>query len=110
MKHLPLMFLLAVAAASGIAQGAGGVVFSGALTGNLIDDFRANQAYIDSNAGDTYLQLNATLKEGPFGFDSQLQIGPSGTTNSPTQVQNVFYHYGYGYANFFNNRLYVAVG
>jgi hypothetical protein len=110
MRHLPLIFLLAVTSASGFAQGTGGIQFSGALAANLIDDFNANQAYIDSNAGNTYLQLNATLREGPFGFDSQVQIGPSGNAGSPTQTQNVFYHYGYGYANFFGNSLYIAIG
>ena len=107
MKYLPLALFLAAASTWVSGQESGGIQFSGTLSANLTDDLQSGNATFDNNAGDTYIQLNATLKEGAFGMDSQLQFGPSGSVNP---VSNFFYHYGYGYANFLNNRLYLAVG
>ena len=88
----------------------GGIQFSGILSANFIDDFNSNTAYFDNNGGYTYIQLDGSLKEGAFGLDSQLQFGPSGTVAGVTQVNTLFFHYGYGYANFFDGGLYLAVG
>lgn len=111
MKELVLIAVLALIAAGLFAQassdaalaegGAGGVQFSGVLSANLINDFNSSQAYFDSAAGLTYLQLNATLKEGPFGFDSQISYGPGGVFQMK---------YAYGHADFWNSRIYTAIG
>ncbi|MGA2762174.1 MAG: hypothetical protein ABSG17_02305 [Spirochaetia bacterium] len=91
----------------GFAQvSGGGIQFSGVLSANLIDDFNSNTAYSDNNNGYTYFQLNGSFKDGPFGLESQFQFGPSPGAG----VQNLYIHYGYGYANLFGGVLYLAVG
>ena len=111
MKELVLCAVLVFIATVAFAQassdaaltagGAGGVQFSGVLSANLINDFNSSQAYFDSLAGLTYLQLNASLKEGPFGFDSQIMYGPGGVFQMK---------YGYGYADFWNGRIHASIG
>jgi|GEM_PF-6786620 len=48
-----------------------------------------------------HLQLNATLKEGPFGFDSQIIYGPGGVFQMK---------YAYGHADFWNGRVHASIG
>ena len=85
----------------------GGIQWSGVLSGNLIDDFGANNAYTDTNAGYTYFQLTGSFKDGPFGAESQIQFGPSPAGSG---VSNMLFHYGYGYVNFGGSLVYLAVG
>jgi hypothetical protein len=87
---------------------AGGIQFSGVLSANVIDDFNSNTAYADDNNGYSYLQLNGSFKDGPFGLESQLQFGPA--PSDVTGVSNFYFHYGYGYANFGGGVAYLAVG
>jgi hypothetical protein len=81
--------------------GAGGVQFSGVLSANFIDDFNSSTAYFDNGGGLSYLLMNAALKDGPFGFDSQILYGPGAAFQ---------FKYGYGHANFWNERIYIAIG
>ena len=70
MRRAALVLLLVLAAALGFAQiPGGGVQLGGVLSANLIDDFLTNTAYSDSNNGFTYLQLNESFKDGPFGLE-----------------------------------------
>jgi len=107
MKRTVILLLLAQLPIVAFAQlGQAGIQFSGVLSANVIDDFQSNTAYSDNNNGYTYLQLNGSFKDGPFGMDSQLQFGPSpGST-----VSNLYVHYGYGHATLLGGVLYVAVG
>ena len=72
----------------------------------MIDDFLSNTAYSDNNNGYTYLQLDGSFRDGPFGLESQLQFGPS----PGASVSNLYIHYGYGYATLLGGVVYVAVG
>lgn len=81
MKKLVLVSLFLPIAAAVFAQasadtGTGGVQFSGVLSMNFIDDFYSRTASTDTVNGLSYLQLNPSLKDGPFGFDSEIAIGP----------------------------------
>jgi hypothetical protein len=106
MKKRVLVSLFLPIAAAVFAQassdmGTGGVQFSGTLSMNLIDNFYNSTANTDSVDGLSYLQLNPTLKEGPYGFDSELAVGPGSTVNL---------RYAYGYADFLNGRIHTSIG
>jgi hypothetical protein len=107
MKHLYLVCLIAASTAGGFGQaasgdlGGGGVQFSGLLSANLINDFGSSTAYFDNGGGLSYLQLDASLKDGPYGFDSEILFGPGAVYQ---------FKYMYGYANFANGRVYLAAG
>ena len=106
MKKLTLLAVLMPIALAAYAQassggGSGGVQFSGTLSMNLINDFNAGTASIDSVSGLSYLQLNPSFKEGPYGFDSELAVGPG---------SSVDLRYAYGYADFLNSRVHVSIG
>ena len=105
MKYLFIACMVAASAVGGFGQsayqGQGGVQFSGVLSANLINDFNSNTASIDTVSGLSYLQLNTTLKDGPYGFDSQILTGPGNSTSVK---------YMYGYAGFANSAFYVALG
>ncbi len=106
MKKLVLVFLSLPIAASVFAQaasdtGTGGVQFSGTLSMNFIDNFLNNTANPDSVNGLSYLQLNPSLKEGPYGFDSEFAVGPGGSEDL---------RYAYGYADFLNGRIHTSIG
>ncbi|MGA2481070.1 MAG: hypothetical protein ABSG63_20190, partial [Spirochaetia bacterium] len=84
-----------------------GIQFSGTFSANLIDDIQAGTAYADNNSGNTFLQLNAALREGTYGFEAQMQFGPAPATGG---VNNFYFKYGYGYGYFLKSALYAAVG
>lgn len=107
MRRLGFTFFLACCSVLCYAQE--GIQFGGVLSANLIDDFNSNTAYADNNAGYTYFQLNGSFKDGPFGLESQLQFGPV-PVNNPTGISNLYFHYGYGYANLPGGGIYLAVG
>lgn len=109
MKRTVILLILVQLPIAVFAQlGQAGIQFSGVLSANVIDDFQSNTAYSDNNNGYTYLQLNGSFKDGPFGMESQLQFGPSpGTTST---VSNLYVHYGYGHATLLGGALYLAVG
>src|SRR5271157_4423329 len=96
---LPIAAVVFAQASSGM--GTGGVQFSGTLSMNLINNFSNNTASIDDVNGLSYLQLNPSLKDGPFGFDSELAVGPG---------SSVDLRYAYGYADFLNGRIHTSVG
>ena len=103
MKKILVLSLFLPIAAAVYAQdlGGGGLQFSGVLSMNFIDDFVSSTASTDTVNGLSYLQLNPSLKEGSFGFDSEIAIGPGSSWN---------FKYGYGYADFLNNRIHVSIG
>ncbi len=108
MKRAALVLFLVCAPLVSFAQIPGsGIQFGGVLSANVIDDFGTNTAYSDNNNGYTYLQLNGSFKDGPFGMESQVQFGPAPSTGG---VNNLYVHYAYGYANLFDSALYLAVG
>jgi hypothetical protein len=103
MKKILVLSLFLPIAAAVYAQdlGGSGLQFSGVLSMNFIDDFYSSTASTDTLNGLSYLQLNPSLKEGPFGFDSELSFGPGGSWA---------FKYGYGYADLWNGRFHVAIG
>lgn len=108
-KRFASVVVVISTAAIGFAQvSPPGIQFSGVLSANVIDDFNSNTAYFDNNNGYTYLELDGSFKDGPFGLVSQLQFGPS--PGSTSTVANLYIHGVYGYANFAGNAVYVAVG
>ena len=101
-KILVLSLFLPVAAAAYPQDLAGGgLQFSGVLSMNFIYDFHSSTASTDTLNGLSYLQLNPSLKEGPFGFDSEIAFGPGGSWA---------FKYGYGYADLLNSRIHVSIG
>ncbi|MGA2640352.1 MAG: hypothetical protein ABSG21_05530 [Spirochaetia bacterium] len=103
MKRVALVCLLMPLAATVFSQAAegGGVQWSGTLSMNLINNLLTSTASADTVDGLSYLQLNPSLKEGPYGFDSELAVGPGSSVNL---------RYAYGYADFLNGRVHVSVG
>ncbi|MGA2615936.1 MAG: hypothetical protein ABSG38_21050 [Spirochaetia bacterium] len=107
MKRALFLFFLACGPTFVFAQFAGGgIQFSGVLSANVVDDFYSNTAYSDNNNGLTYLQLNGSFKDGPFGLESQIQFGPAPANSG---VSNMYVHYAYGYATL-GGLVYLAVG
>jgi hypothetical protein len=106
MKKLALLAaLLPIATAAfpqaSSATGSGAVQFSGTLSMNLINNFLTSTADLDGVNGLSYLQLNPSVRDGPFGFDSELAVGPG---------NSVDLRYAYGYADFWNGRIHVSIG
>jgi hypothetical protein len=104
MKVRVVVSLFALAAAAAFGQelgGGGGVQFSGVVSENFINDFINSTASNDTVAGLSYIQLNATYKDGPFGFDSQGSMGPGGAG---------YLKYVYGFAEFWNGRVHLSIG
>jgi hypothetical protein len=106
MKKLALISLFAAVALAAFAQssdlgGGGGFQLSGTLSMNLINNFLTSTASMDGVDGLSYLQLNPSLKDGPFGFDSELAVGPGNSVNL---------RYAYGYADFLGGRVHTALG
>ena len=106
MKRIVVLSLFLPIAACAFPQsssdmGGGGLQFSGVLSMNFIDDFVSSTASTDTLNGLSYLQLNPSLKEGPFGFDAEIAVGPGASWA---------FKYGYGYADFWNGRIHVSIG
>ena len=107
MKKAIVVLTLVGASVLGFAQGSpGGIQFSGVLSANVIDDFNNNTAYLDNNNGYTYISLDGSFKDGPYGFESQLQFGPSPSST----ISNLYVKGLYGYAGFRQSAVYIAVG
>jgi hypothetical protein len=106
MRKMILAAILLTIAATAFPQtspdaASAGLQFSGTLSMNLIDALLSSTAYMDTVDGLSYLQLNPSLKDGPFGFDSALAVGPGNSVNL---------RYAYGYADLLSGKIHVAVG
>jgi hypothetical protein len=108
MKRNAVVFLLLASVIPVFAQASSGegIQFSGTFSANAILDYRAGTVSMDNNAGNSFLQLDASYRESAYGFDSQLQFGPSPGTG----VSNFLFKYGYAYAFMLKKAAYFALG